>query len=141
MIMTIDDQDACLIFRYLLYNQKIKTISFQENFFWKPLENIPFLLRLRLFRKRWILWLKRSSPNLCIWLNGFQNKLIIGDSFKALEYFDFLETITINKGNNDLGCVTNGTVAPCPSYADRVFLAEKERGRRNNIQLMRLKSG
>ena len=42
----------------------------------------------------------------------------------ALEYFD------VNKNHNqvywyiyDLGCVTNGTVAPCPSYADRIILA------------------
>ena len=37
-------------------------------------------------------------------------------------------------GNYDLGCVTNGTVAACPSNADCVFLAAKEKGRRNNIQ-------
>ena len=37
-------------------------------------------------------------------------------------------------GNYDLGSVANGTVAPCPSYTDRVFLAERGRLHNNHFQ-------
>ena len=37
-------------------------------------------------------------------------------------------------GNYDLGSVANGTVAPCPSYTDRIFLAERGRLHNNHFQ-------